>query len=134
MTKEIKKNEELQNENKELQKVKSLNLRILEDKKLRPLQYGICALLLSFCVVPEVFAVVNLEQQLDKISVLTSGKIKTVGISFATIACAIYAIIKSSPLLAVTIVGIGAGLAYYLEWIAGGMTLSTLVDNLHLFA
>jgi hypothetical protein len=83
--------------------------------------------------VSDVFAA-TLEQQLDSINSLTTNKIKTYGITGATIAGGIWAIIKGNVKLAGIIVLIGIILGYYLEWIAGGMsitgTTSTATDTL----
>ena len=76
----------------------------------------------------------TLEQQLDSINALTTDKIKKYGITGATIAGGIWAIIKGNVKLAGIIVLIGIILGYYLEWIAGGMsitgTTSTATDTL----
>ena len=66
----------------------------------------------------------SLEEQLDSIKTLTNDKIKTYGITGATIAGGIWAIIKGNVKLAGMIVLIGIILGYYLQWIAGGMAIT----------
>ena len=63
----------------------------------------------------------SLESQLDKVGGLANGKLKTIGISAATILSAIWSVVRGNIKLAGGIVAIGVILALYLEWIAGGM-------------
>jgi hypothetical protein len=72
----------------------------------------------------DAFAANSLEEQLDSINTLTNDKIKTYGITGATIAGGIWAIIKGNVKLAGIIVLIGIILGYYLQWIAGGMAIT----------
>lgn len=88
-----------------------------------------CALIISIlCIyvfLPEgalaAAAKTTLEGQLDRISVLSSGKLKTIGISVATILVSIWAVVKGNIRLAGAIVAIGVILGFYLQWIADGM-------------
>lgn len=82
-------------------------------------------LFMAFILFPEmVFAVdVTLESQLEAINTLTVDKIKTYGISAASIAGGIWAVFKGSPKLAGIIVGIGVMLGYYLSWVQAGMKI-----------
>lgn len=78
-------------------------------------------LLLFICVCPEVCLASGLEGQLDKIGNLANGKLKTIGITAATICVAILAIARGNIKLMFLIIGIGICFSLYLEWIAGGM-------------
>ena len=88
-----------------------------------------CALIISIlCIyvfLPEgalaAAAKTTLEGQLDRISVLSSGKLKTIGISVATILVSIWAVVKGNIRRAGAIVAIGVILGFYLQWIADGM-------------
>lgn len=73
------------------------------------------------CLFPELTLATSLENQLDKVGGLASGKLKTIGISGATILSAIWSVVRGNIKLAGVIVAIGIILGFYLEWIAGGM-------------
>lgn len=77
------------------------------------------------CLFPEITlaaaTATSLESQLDKVGGLATGKLKTIGISAATILSAIWSVVRGNIKLAGGIVAIGVILALYLEWIAGGM-------------
>jgi len=73
---------------------------------------------------PEITLADTLEQQLDKVGGLANGKIKTLGISGATILSAIYSVVRGNIKLAGIIVGIGVVLGFYLEWVSGGMKVA----------
>lgn len=71
-----------------------------------------------------VLADASLEQQLDKIGAVANGKFKTIGLTAATIAGAIWSVIQGNVKLTGIIIAIGICLSLYLEWIAGGMVLT----------
>lgn len=82
------------------------------------------AILLVFCwylLQPDMAYATTLEGQLDRIGGLSSGKLKTIGISGATILSSIWAVVRGNIRLAGAIVAIGIILGFYLEWIASGM-------------
>lgn len=66
----------------------------------------------------------TLENQLDKIGNLASGKVKTIGISSAVILSSIVAIVRGNIRFAGVIVAIGIILSCYLDWIFSGMKVS----------
>ncbi|WP_045918554.1 hypothetical protein [Orientia tsutsugamushi] len=66
----------------------------------------------------------TLEVQLNKIDGLFSGKLKTIGISSATILSSIWAVARGNIKLAGVMVAIGVILGFYLDWIAGGMKIN----------
>ncbi|SPM45079.1 Uncharacterised protein [Orientia tsutsugamushi] len=66
----------------------------------------------------------TLEGQLNKIDGLFSGKLKTIGISSATILSSIWAVARGNIKLAGVMVAIGVILGFYLDWIAGGMKIN----------
>jgi|GEM_PF-4726825 len=90
----------------------------------------ICSLLpvlLIFCVnviLSEVALGETLEGQLDRIGGLSTGKLKTIGISGATILSSIWAVVRGNLRLAGAIVAIGIILGFYLEWVSSGMKIS----------
>lgn len=77
--------------------------------------------LLIICMCPEVCLASGLEGQLDKVGVLASGKVKTIGITTATIGGFIIAIAKGSLKWTGIIMAIGVAASLYLEWVNGGM-------------
>ena len=86
------------------------------------------AMLVAICMFPEIslaadLGVVSAEGQLDKVGTLANGKLKTVGITVATVCGGTGAMIKGNPKAALIIVVIGIVLALFLEWVAGGMRL-----------
>ncbi|WP_084215423.1 hypothetical protein [Candidatus Orientia mediorientalis] len=66
----------------------------------------------------------TLENQLDKIGNLSSGKLKTIGISSVTILSSIFAVARVNIRLAGVMVAIGIVLDFYLDWIASGMKIN----------
>ena len=83
------------------------------------LTFGLCLVVLFF---PEQ-VLASLENQLDSINTLTTGKIKKYGVSATTIAGGIWALFKGNAKMAGIIVLIGIILGYYLKWIADGMQI-----------
>ena len=77
--------------------------------------------LLIICACPEVCLAAGLEGQLDKVGTLASGKVKTIGITTATIGGSIWSIFKGNLKLMGVIMAIGVCISLYLEWVAGGM-------------
>lgn len=75
-------------------------------------------------MVSEIASATTLETQLDKIGTLSSTKLKTIGISGATILSSIWAVVRGNIKLAGAIVAIGVILGLYLEWINAGMKVS----------
>ena len=80
--------------------------------------------LLIICTCPEVCLAAGLEGQLDKVGGLATGKLKTIGITTATIGGSIWSIVKGNLKLMGIIMGIGVCISLYLEWVAGGMTFA----------
>lgn len=70
------------------------------------------------------FAANNLEQQLDLVGKLATTKFKTYGVSAASIAAGIWALFQGNVRMAGVVVAIGVILAYYLNWVDAGMTIS----------
>ncbi len=81
------------------------------------------AVLLVVFLNPETVLAVNLEDQLDKVNAVATGKFKTIGLTAATIGGAIWAVVKGNLKLTGIIIAIGISMSLYLEWIAGGMQL-----------
>ena len=89
--------------------------------------YPLLPVLLIFCVNVILYEVAlgeTLEGQLDRIGGLSTGKLKTIGISGATILSSIWAVVRGNLRLAGAIVAIGIILGFYLEWVSGGMKIS----------
>ncbi|KJV77200.1 putative membrane protein [Rickettsia hoogstraalii str. RCCE3] len=89
--------------------------------------YNLLPLLLIFClnvILPEIALGETLEGQLDRIGGLSTGKLKTIGISGATILSSIWAVVRGNLRLAGAIVAIGIILGFYLEWVSSGMKIS----------
>ncbi|WP_341790197.1 hypothetical protein [Rickettsia endosymbiont of Polydrusus tereticollis] len=90
--------------------------------------YPLLPVLLIFCVnviLSEVALGETLEGQLDRIGGLSTGKLKTIGISSgATILSSIWAVVRGNLRLAGAIVAIGIILGFYLEWVSSGMKIS----------
>lgn len=84
---------------------------------------GLCLTALVL-MVSEIASATTLETQLDKIGTLSSTKLKTIGISGATILSSIWAVVRGNIKLAGAIVAIGVILGLYLEWINAGMKVS----------
>ena len=84
---------------------------------------GLCFAALVL-MVSEIASATTLETQLDKIGTLSSTKLKTIGISGATILSSIWAVVRGNIKLAGAIVAIGVILGLYLEWINAGMKVS----------
>lgn len=95
----------------------------LQEGSRNKLLKGLClgALVL---MVSEMASATTLESQLDKIGTLSSTKLKTIGISGATILSSIWAVVRGNIKLAGAIVAIGVILGLYLEWINAGMKVS----------
>ncbi|EER22302.1 hypothetical protein REIS_1812 [Rickettsia endosymbiont of Ixodes scapularis] len=74
-----------------------------------------------YILLPDIAWATTLEGQLDRIGGLSTGKLKTIGISGATILSSIWAVVRGNIRLAGAIVAIGIILGFYLEWIASGM-------------
>lgn len=87
------------------------------------LSYIVCIIFCCFLFQELVFAN-SLEGQLDKIGGLSTGKLKTIGISGATILAAIWAVVKGNLRFAGAIVAIGIILGFYLDWVSSGMKIS----------
>lgn len=82
------------------------------------------AVVTALSLVPEISLANSLEAQLDKVGGLATGKVKTIGISGATILAAIWSIVRGNIKLAGVIVAIGVILGFYLEWINAGMKIT----------
>ncbi|KJW02650.1 putative membrane protein [Rickettsia endosymbiont of Ixodes pacificus] len=87
------------------------------------LGYIVCIIFYCFLFHELVFAD-TLEGQLYRIGTLSTGKLKTIGISGATILAAIWAVVKGNLRLAGAIVAIGIILGFYLDWVSSGMKIS----------
>ena len=72
---------------------------------------------------PDITLAATLEDQLDQVGTLATGKFKTIGLSAATIGGAILSVLKGNIKLTGIIVAIGVVLGLYLEWIESGMRL-----------
>ncbi|BFD45510.1 MAG: hypothetical protein DMENIID0002_01560 [Rickettsia endosymbiont of Sergentomyia squamirostris] len=81
-------------------------------------------LLCYICLLPEITFAASLENQLDKAGGLANGKVKTIGLSAATVLSSIWSVVRGNIKLAGVIVAIGVILGFYLEWIAGGMKVT----------
>lgn len=88
------------------------------------LLYAIACLVLLWILLPESVWAVKLEEQLETVNTLTTGKVKTIGVTGATIFGFIWAIFKGNPKLAGIIVALGLMMGFYLNWVSKGMTLS----------
>jgi hypothetical protein len=89
--------------------------------------FGITMIFIAAAIItmfPDLALAYTLEQQLDKVGALANGKVKTIGISGATILSAIYSVVRGNIKLAGVIVGIGAILGFYLEWVSAGMKMA----------
>ena len=75
-------------------------------------------------LLPESVWAVKLEEQLETVNTLTTGKVKTIGVTGATILGFVWAILKGNPKLAGIIVALGLMMGFYLNWVSKGMTLS----------
>lgn len=87
----------------------------------------LCACLVLFLLwmlLPESVLAVKLEEQLETVNTLTTGKVKTIGVTGATILGFVWAIFKGNPKLAGIIVALGLMMGFYLNWVSKGMTLS----------
>lgn len=101
-----------------------MNIKINEIVKSFSYESIVLAILLVFwwyLLMPDMAYATTLEGQLDRIGGLSSGKLKTIGISGATILSSIWAVVRGNIRLAGAIVAIGIILGFYLEWIASGM-------------
>jgi hypothetical protein len=81
------------------------------------------SVLLLICLYPDSALAVTLEEQLDKVNSVATGKFKTIGITAATIGGAIWSIVKGNLKLTGVIIAIGISMSLYLQWIADGMKL-----------
>ncbi|WP_342259846.1 hypothetical protein [Candidatus Tisiphia endosymbiont of Metellina segmentata] len=82
---------------------------------------------IMFCVnmlFPETSFATTLEGQLDRIGGISTGKLKTIGISGATILSSIWAVVRGNIRLAGAIVAIGIILGFYLDWVSSGMKIN----------
>lgn len=80
--------------------------------------------LIIMCLIPEISLATTLENQLDKVGVLASGKFKTIGLTAATIGGSIWSVVKGNLKLTAIIIAIGITLSLYLEWVKGGMQIA----------
>ncbi|WP_341791028.1 hypothetical protein [Rickettsia endosymbiont of Gonocerus acuteangulatus] len=108
--------------------VKNKDVREKEkNKQYLRIIYNLLPVLLIFClnvILPEIALGETLEGQLDHIGGLSTGKLKTIGISGATILSSIWAVVRGNLRLAGAIVAIGIILGFYLEWVSSGMKIS----------
>ena len=81
-------------------------------------------LFLLWMLLPDSVWAVKLEEQLETVNALTTGKVKTIGVTGATILGFVWAIFKGNPKLAGIIVALGIMMGFYLNWVSKGMTLS----------
>lgn len=82
----------------------------------------ISSIAVAVLALPEIaFADNTIESQLDKINTLTTGKLKTVGITGATIGGFLWSIFKGNAKLAGIIIVLGLAMSIYLNWVGGGM-------------
>ncbi|RYE05541.1 MAG: hypothetical protein EOP33_05195 [Rickettsiaceae bacterium] len=70
--------------------------KLANNRDSRLITYGTCAVLMSLSLMCFEVLAGGLDQQLDKVSALTMGKIKIIGVSIDTIMGVIIAIVKSS--------------------------------------
>ncbi len=72
---------------------------------------------------PEVARAVSLEEQLDRVNTLTTGKVKTYGLTGAAILTGIGAVARGNIKLILTVIVILILVACVLLFIAGGMVV-----------
>lgn len=83
-----------------------------------------CLVLLTLYILfPEWVWAVKLEDQLETVNTLATGKFKTIGVTGATITGFVWAIFKGNPKLAGIIVALGLMMGFYLNWVLKGMNL-----------
>ena len=92
--------------------------------KKNALRCSCLVLFLLWMLLPESVWAVKLEEQLETVNTLTTGKVKTIGVTGATILGFVWAIFKGNPKLAGIIVALGLMMGFYLNWVSKGMTLS----------
>lgn len=92
-----------------------------EQSSYQSITFAIFIMFCCYLLLPDLAWATTLEGQLDRIGGLSSGKLKTIGISGATILSSIWAVVRGNIRLAGAIVAIGIILGFYLEWIASGM-------------
>ncbi|WP_341752543.1 MULTISPECIES: hypothetical protein [unclassified Candidatus Tisiphia] len=86
--------------------------------------FVILMIVCAYIFLPEMVLAASLEGQLDRIGGLSSGKVKTIGISGATILSSIWAVARGNIRLAGVIVSIGIILGFYLDWVSSGMKIN----------
>lgn len=106
--------------NKKLRDVKIIN----ENSNDKYIAFAMFVIFCFYMLLPETVLATTLEGQLDRIGGLSTGKLKTIGISGATILSSIWAVVRGNLRLAGAIVAIGIILGFYLEWISSGMKVS----------
>lgn len=92
-------------------------------------RYGIlistaACVVITAMLFPQQALAAKIDEQLDAINTIFTGKVKKYGISIATIVGGIWALFKGNIKLLGVIIIIGVGLAYFLKWVDGGMTLA----------
>ena len=77
--------------------------------------------LLGIIFFSDIAAAVTIEEQLDRVGVLTNGKVKVIGVTVSTLVGFFGAIVKGNIKIAIIILLTGIALAMMLAWIASGM-------------
>ena len=108
----------------DVEKIKNAEEKINKNYDYRYVVFIMLTVCYFYVLLPEPVFATTLEGQLDRIGGLSMGKLKTIGISGATILSSIWAVARGNLRLAGAIVAIGIILGFYLEWISGGMKVS----------
>ncbi|UCM85580.1 MAG: hypothetical protein LF885_06415 [Rickettsia endosymbiont of Culicoides impunctatus] len=88
------------------------------------ISFVILMIVCAYIFLPEMVLAASLEGQLDRIGGISTGKLKTIGISGATILSSIWAVVRGNIRLAGAIVAIGIILGFYLDWVSSGMKIN----------
>lgn len=96
--------------------------KFMKNHKGKIILSGISLMVLT--LFPEIASAVTIEQQLDKVGGLATGKLKTYGVAGSSIFGGAYALFKGNMKAAGAIVFIGVVLAFFLGWVDAGMKVS----------
>lgn len=80
--------------------------------------------LYSVCFFADSVMATSLEGIMDRAGGLATGKLKTIGLSGATVLISIWSVVKGNMKLAGITVAIGVMLGYYLSWLNAGMNIA----------